>query len=231
MVQSFNRIDDPVLDQSGSKLLGAAAGGYAGWKHHSNVARNRGLLSKVTAGFGTGPVMRPVRTLAGAGLGALGAGLLARYFNKKHADRQERKQLEARGMLPPNLYQRNLRDDSINAGMQTYDEYGPGGDSYDDFDFSKYSSFREDRDSSVASGDFISKGIHGGLLGGLGGAILGKSPLKGAGVGALGVLGYDLLKKHKEEQELRDLIMQNYGLGGNSMPQASASESGSRGYY
>ena len=218
MVQSFNRVDDPVLDQSGSKLLGAAAGAYGGWKHHSNLAKKRGLWSKLTLGLGTGPFMRPVRTLAGAGLGALGAGVLARYFNKKHADRQERNRLQAYQQPQQPNY---ALDENLTAGTQLYD-YGSnnyGGEPEIDYDFDKMGAAP---DNITNESDILSKGLHGGLLGGLGGAILGASPLKGAGIGALGMLGYDLIRKHRIENELKNMVMQKYRnapLGMNSRGQ------------
>ena len=192
MVQSFNRVDDPILDQSGAKLIGAAAGGYGGWKHHQNIAKNRGIISKITLGLGTGPIMGPARTLAGAGLGALGAGVLARFLNKKHKDRQNRQLIKGMSQVPYYPRRKNAFDDNVNAGTQTYDEYADN-----NMDFSKFSSVQDPRDSE----GIIARGVHGGLLGGLGGAILGFSPVRSAGIGALGLLGYDAYKKYKKAQQ------------------------------
>ena len=216
MVQSFNRVDDPILDQSGSKLLGAAAGGYGGWKYHNEIAKNRKGLGKLL-GLGSGVMMRPLRTVAGAGLGALGAGVLARFLNKKHEDRQQQINTSLSAPLSHRLQEQKLRHlenlrgrraennmyDNVNLGSQAYDEVS------DDmgYNLDKYSA----DNTYVLPGEnqgVLSKALQGGLIGGLGSAMLGFSPVKGAGIGALGLLGHDLYKKHKAGKEKDKLIQQ-----------------------
>jgi hypothetical protein len=87
VANSFNRVEDPVVDQDSAKLLGAAGGLYGGYKFDP-VMKRKGLLSKII-GAGASPVMRPAKMLAGMGLGALGAGLGARYLNKENQEDHE----------------------------------------------------------------------------------------------------------------------------------------------
>jgi uncharacterized membrane protein YebE (DUF533 family) len=100
-VQSFNRIDDPVIDQDNAKLLGALGGGYAGWKQHGrSVAKRKSIFNKML-GKASSPVMKPGKALVGAGLGALAAGTLARYMNKENKEDHQEAMARAQAMQAP----------------------------------------------------------------------------------------------------------------------------------
>ena len=95
-MQSFNRIEDPVIDQDNAKLLGAVGGGVGAWQHHKNsIASRKGFIDRAMGRTGA-MVTRPVRSLVGAGLGALAAGTLARYVNKENKEDHQTAMAEAR---------------------------------------------------------------------------------------------------------------------------------------
>lgn len=209
MVQSFNRIDDPLVDQSGAKLLGAAAGGYAGWKHHSNIAQNRGLLSKLTLGLGTGPFMRPLRTLGGMGIGALAAGVLARMINKRHKDQQAANKTKTQ------------KQKQITQGTLPRRSYGFGGGGMagalelGQHDYEKYAALQlpnQNQNQNPYESDVLTRGVRGGLLGLLGGALTGIAPGKMAAIGAALNVGHDLYKKKQNRDLMRAIVKKQYGI-------------------
>lgn len=163
-MQSFNRIEDPVIDQDNAKLLGAAAGGVGAWKHHSQaIAKRKGLIDRALGRAGS-LVTRPARALVGAGLGALAAGTLARYINKENKEDHEKEMAEARAQQ-----------------VNMYPQYG----------MQRYASYNQE---DVKTDKLINNGIRGGLIGALASAMLGGNVVRGAGTGALANSLYNLYK-------------------------------------
>ena len=173
-MQSFNRVSDPVIDQDNAKIMGALGGGYGAWKHHANsIANRKGFLDRFggrMASVGT----RPVRSLVGAGLGALAAGTLARVVNKEN--KEDHQVNMAKAQAQPQAQPQYQMPEMSNYGMQRY--------------------AAENKTDKV-----IDSGIRGGLLGALANTMLGGKALKGAGIGALANASHELYKQKTADSQ------------------------------
>ncbi len=117
MSEEFQRVKNPTIEQDDAKLIGALGGGYAGLKAQGkamNFLNKPGAWETLKSLKSTAisPIMAPARMAAGAGLGALAAGIMARYVNKKNE--------APKGGLPAGMSMREIPGSKMRPDPITY---------------------------------------------------------------------------------------------------------------